>query len=116
MINKKKIVSNEKIITIYGNPVRVRMYGTEGNQYQQFYDKNLKKWEYRHIRKAQKKYNIKNIKSILTPKGNFQIHHIDKNRENNDEENLILLHVKDHRELHNNKTLEIKKIKSDFRM
>jgi hypothetical protein len=103
-MKKKIIISDEKIIKYYGKPIKVRMYGHEGNQYQQFYSNKEKKWMFSHIRAAQKKYfSGENI-----PK-DFQVHHIDKDRENNKKENLILLHVKDHRELHNKKTLEIKR-------
>jgi len=43
------------------------------------------------------------------PKG-FEVHHLDEDRENNKRENLILLHYKDHRDLHKKKALEVKRL------
>jgi hypothetical protein len=101
-MKRKIITSPVKIKKYFGKPIKVRMKGYEGNQYQQYYDNKEKKWIFTHRKVAQKKYGE-------LPKG-FEIHHIDKNRENNRSDNLIILHKKDHKRLHLKKTLEIKEI------
>jgi len=58
-----------------------------------------------HSRVGEKKYGYKKI-----PKG-FVIHHIDKDKTNNQYYNLIILHKKDHKRIHKKKpTLDIKSL------
>ena len=56
-----------------------------------------------HKRVAEKRYG-------KIPEG-FIIHHIDKNKDHNWKENLMLIHRKDHWRIHTKKNLEIKTIK-----
>lgn len=103
-MRRKIITSQIKTINYFGTPIKVRMKGYEGNQYHQHYDPKVKKWIFTHRKVAKKKYRV-------LPEG-FEIHHIDHNRENNKPDNLILLHERDHKRIHLNKTLEIKGVNS----
>ena len=78
--------------------------------------KKLKKWGYQayktldgkkktvHSRVGEKKYGYDKI-----PK-DFEIHHIDGDKNNNQYYNLILLHKKDHRRVHLKKSLIIRSV------
>ena len=78
--------------------------------------KKTKKWGYQafetkegvkktvHSRVGEKKYHYDKI-----PK-DFVIHHIDGDKNNNANYNLILLHKKDHRRVHIKKSLVIKSV------
>lgn len=75
------------------------------NNYQSYKTKDNKK-KHIHIRVAEKKYKLKEI-----PKG-FVVHHIDFDKDNNQYYNLILLHERDHRRIHQRESLEIKSKRS----
>ena len=78
--------------------------------------KKLKKWKYQayktedgkkktiHSRIGEKKYGFDKIPP------NFVIHHIDKDKNNNQYYNLIILHKNDHRRIHVTKSLIIKSV------
>jgi hypothetical protein len=100
---RKIITTSVKVVNHWGNSVKIRMKGYEGNLYQQHYDEKEKKWIYTHRKVAKKKYGD-------LPKKDFHVHHIDGNRKNNKPDNLILLHKKDHRRVHLEKTLKIIKV------
>lgn len=59
-----------------------------------------------HTRVAEKKYKLD-----IIPK-DFEIHHIDGDKNNNQYYNLIMLHKKDHRRVHLKKSLIIKSVRT----
>jgi hypothetical protein len=79
-----------KWIKHFGKPLKVAMK----NGYEARWSPKLKEWEHRHILSYKKKCGIKEI-----PKG-FHVHHIDQDPENNNWDNLVLLHKSEHKRLH----------------
>jgi len=70
------------------------------NGYKQFRDPHTGKWEYVHRRVGEKKLNRELNK-------NEHVHHIDKNRKNNNYGNLVVLNKKIHQHLHKSEENEI---------
>lgn len=74
------------------------------NQNYQSYKTKEGEEKHIHSRVGEKKYHYEHI-----PKG-FVIHHIDGDKNNNQRFNLILLHKKDHKRIHQTGSLIIKSV------
>ena len=100
--SKKTSIKKRNVITelckknYYGKIYDTRKY----NGYLQY--KKNGKWVFSHRERCLRKYKLDNI-----PNG-FVIHHISGDILNNDYDNLIMIHTKDHFKIHNSKTLVIK--------